>query len=500
MLNDTGLWTMTVAGFKAKVGVARFALAVVVIAAAASGALPAPAVAQPFSFEDVAQRAQALAAEPYVPHAGEIPDGLKQLDYDDFRNIRFRKAQSLWHDQRLFEVQFFHLGFLYQVPVRINVVGPDRVVRVPFRKEMFIYENVSVPENLSEDIGFAGFRIHYPLHTPDYKDEIAVFLGASYFRVLGREQRFGTSARGLAVDTALPSGEEFPEFREFWLVEPEPQATELTIYALLDGPSVTGAYEFRIQPGTETMVEVRSQIHVREAIGKLGIAPLTSMFFFGENALRWFDDYRPEVHDADGLLMLTGNREWIWRPLTNPKDLRVSAFQDQNPKGFGLMQRDRGFSEYLDFEAEYHHRPSMWVEPIGDWGQGAVELIEIPTEDETNDNIVSFWVPKRPAQQGDIFDFRYRLFAQLENAYRPPLGRTERTRIGSPAVAGSQEQFPENTRLFVVDFEGGPQPPVGGTAGRSGDQQQRRAGVRRHPVAEQADERLACRVPPGSSG
>ncbi|MBK8906895.1 MAG: glucan biosynthesis protein [Rhodospirillales bacterium] len=445
---------MTVAGFKMKGGVARFWL-VAVMAAFASAALPARAAAQSFGFADVAQRAQALAAEAYVPHAGEIPNALKQLNYDDFRNIRFRKEQALWRDQRLFEVQFFHLGFLYQVPVRINIVSPDGVVRVPFRKEMFVYENVEVPENLSEDIGFAGFRVHYPLHTPDYKDEIAVFLGASYFRVLGREQRFGTSARGLAVDTAMPSGEEFPDFREFWLVEPEPQSTELTIYALLDSPSVTGAYEFRIQPGNETVVEVRSQVHIREAVDKLGVAPLTSMFFFGENVLRWFDDYRPEVHDADGLLTLTGNREWIWRPLTNPRELRVSSFQDQAPKGFGLMQRDRDFSDYLDLEAEYHQRPSMWIEPIGDWGQGAVELIEIPTEDETNDNIVVFWVPKRPAQKGDIFEHRYRLFAQLQNPYRPPLARTVRTRIGSPAVAGSKEAFPKDTRLFVVDFEGG---------------------------------------------
>ncbi len=408
-----------------------------------------------FGFETVVARAKELSQKPYAPPAEQIPTFLRDLSYADFGKIRYRPDQALWRDERLFEVQLFHLGFVYRTPVRINLVENGQVMRLPFRREMFDYSDLSIPETLPDDIGFAGFRINYPLHTPEYKDELAVFLGASYFRILGREQRFGSFARGLAVDTALPGGEEFPNFREFWLMAPEPHDTRVTVYALLDGPSVTGAYEFRIEPGTETIVEVASRIFCRAAIDKLGIAPLTSMFFVGENSARRFDDYRPEVHNADGLLIHSGKGEWIWRPLTNPTELRVSAFVDENPRGFGLMQRDRDFTNYLDVGAHFEQRLSLWMEPIGDWGQGNIELIEIPIGEETNDNIVAFWVPNRTINAGESLNYRYRLHAQLNDIYRPPLARTVRTRIGSPEIPGTEDRFAPEVRLFVVDFQGG---------------------------------------------
>ena len=407
-----------------------------------------------FGFENVAEYAEALADKAFETPA-PIPDALTNLGYDAYRKIRFRPDMAVWRDQSLFEIQMFHLGNVQRFPVRINLVTDNQIVQVPFRKEMFDYGGLDLPQELAEGLGFAGFRVHYPLHTPDYNDEIAVFLGASYFRILGRDQRFGASARGLAVDTGSPRGEEFPYFREFWLVKPGEHDTEFTLYALLDSQRLAGAYAFRITPGTETRVDVKSRIYLRDEVEKLGIAPLTSMYFFGENSLRHFDDFRPEVHDSDGLLIRNGRKEWIWRPLVNPSDLRVSAFIDENPLGFGLMQRDREFSNYLDFETHYDSRPSFWVEPIGEWGSGAVELIEIPTEDETNDNIVAFWVPDQKVKKGDVLDFSYRLFAQLENPYRPSLGRTVRTRVGSPEVPGASKTFSDETRLFVVDFKGG---------------------------------------------
>lgn len=421
---------------------------------------------EPFGFEAVANIAQALATKPFGVPVPQPPAALQNLSYDDYRKIRFRPEMALWRDRRLFEIQLFHIGFLYRLPVRINLIENNQIVQVQMRRELFDYSDVNLPEALPSDLGFAGLRVHFPLHTPDYKDEVAVFLGSSYFRILGRDQQFGVSARGLAIDTALPKGEEFPFFREFWLVVPAEHETDLVLYALLDSQRLSGAYQFILRPGTDTKIEVRKRIFVREGIDKLGVAPLTSMFFFGENSSRHSDDYRPEVHDSDGLLILNGAGEWIWRPLANPGNLRVSAFVDNNPRGFGLMQRDREFANYLDLEAHYHSRPSLWVEPVGDWGPGTVELVEIPTEDETNDNIVAFWVPDRNINKGDVLDFTYRLSAELTNPHHPPLGQAVRTRTGAPQVPGSGETYSKDTRLFVVDFEGGdlqrlsPQQPV----------------------------------------
>jgi periplasmic glucans biosynthesis protein len=412
-------------------------------------------VSSPFGFAEVEQIARESAEKPFQPPPAQPPKQLEGISYDDYRKIRFRPDSALWRGERLFEVQFFHLGFLYAVPVRINVVQDNQVVQIPFRRDMFNYSEVNLPQDLPSDLGFAGFRLHYPLHTPDYKDEVTVFLGASYFRILGREQRFGASARGLAIDTGLSRGEEFPYFKEFWFVKPGPHETALTLYALLDSHRVSGAYEFRVEPGTETKVDVRGKLFLRDGVEKLGIAPLTSMFFFGENATRHYDDFRPEVHDSDGLLMFTGKGEWIWRPLVNPRHLRVSVFSDEKPRGFGLMQRDREFRSYLDLEADYHHRPSLWVEPLGDWGAGAVELVEIPSDEEINDNVAAFWVPKRSHARGDSLEFSYRLSALTSNDYWPPLGRASSTRIGSANVAGRTRPLPDRVRLFVIDFEGG---------------------------------------------
>jgi periplasmic glucans biosynthesis protein len=417
----------------------------------------APVPPPPFAFEDVVERARRLAERSFEVPAVELPNELANIGYDAFRQIRFRPQRALWHDERLFELQFFHLGFLYLQPVRINVVEGGVASEVIFDPGMFDYGSTGLEGVVPPLLGFAGFRIHYPLHGPDYKDEVGVFLGASYFRILGRDQQFGASARGLAVDTAHPRGEEFPIFREFWVVTPQPDEHVLTIYALLDSERMTGAYRFIIHPGTATAVDVAAEVFARADIDKIGIAPLTSMFLFGEGDGRRFDDFRPEVHDSDGLLMLTGAGQWIWRPLVNHEDLQVSAFSDTNPRGFGLVQRDRHFASYLDLEAAYHRRPGLWVEPHGEWGPGTVELVEIPLEDETNDNIVAYWTPRNPLKAGEKIDFAYRIRAITEMPFRLPLAHVERTLTGAPFLSGPGS-FPANTRLFVVDFNGGDLP------------------------------------------
>jgi glucans biosynthesis protein len=410
-------------------------------------------------FIHVIEQARTLAAQPYASVSVQLPQPLAELDYDRYRNLRFQPARSLWHRERLFEIQFFHLGFLYREPVPIHVVEDGIVRSLPFDKDMFDYGKAGLQDYFPTDLGFAGLRIHYPLHRPDYADEVAVFLGASYFRMVGRNQTYGISARGLAIDTALPTGEEFPAFREFWLVRPEPDATSMTIYALLNSQSVTGAYRFFLTPDTETIIDVEATLFARTEVQRLGIAPLTSMFFAGENQARFIDDYRPEVHDSDGLLTHTGKDEWIWRPLSNPKELHVSSLLDEAPRGFGLLQRDRNFDHYLDLEAHFERRPSFWVEPSGkSWGAGAVYLIEIPVREEFHDNIVAFWVSDQPLKVGESRTFAYRLRASVAPTLnREPLGYVERTRSGRDVVPGpgTKEKLPQSLRRFIVEFAGG---------------------------------------------
>ena len=332
-------------------------------------------------FEDVAARARGLSQTKYSPSETVLPAAVTGLDYDQYRSIRFRPEAALWKHESLFEIQLFHLGFVYREPVRIHLVDEGQIAALPFEPTLFRYDGraAAVADAIAPEHGYAGFRIHYPLNDAAIQDEVVVFLGASYFRLLGRGHVYGLSSRGLAVDVALDTGEEFPAFREFWLVRPEPEATTVTFYALLDSPSVTGAYRFDLEPGAPTTLDVEARLYARETVAKLGIAPLSSMFLYGQNRMPTFDDFRPQVHDSDGLLMHTSSDEWIWQPLGNGPGVRVTSLPDHAPRGFGLVQRDRKFDSYLDVEANYHRRPSEWV-ALGDgnWGSGSVELLAFP--------------------------------------------------------------------------------------------------------------------------
>jgi len=403
-----------------------------------------------FGFDAVAQRAQRLAAAPYRAQEVRLPNELQGIDYDHFREIRFKPERALWHDAKLpFEIAFFHLGLYYNRPVRINEVSGDVIREIRYDAAMFDYgANKFDPRRMS-GLGFAGFRVHYAVNTPKYKDEVLVFLGASYFRALGKGQVYGISARALAIDTGLASGEEFPAFVEFWIERPAPGANELTIYALLDSKRASGAYSFVLKPGAETAVEVRSRLFMRDNVSRLGLAPLTTMYFFGENQRSTRDDYRPEVHDSDGLSIHSGTGEWIWRPLVNPKRLLVTSFALTNPTGFGLMQRDRNFDHYEDLEARYDLRPSAWVQPKGNWSAGRVELVEIPSPDETNDNIVAYWVPDVPPPPKTPLDLEYRLLWQRESAMRPPSSWVTQTRRGRGYTRND-----DGSLGWVIDFDG----------------------------------------------
>ncbi len=407
-----------------------------------------------FGFEDVAARAQTLAQRDYAAPSNDLPKELKELDYDQYRDIRFKPAQSIWRKQGLpFELQLFHPGLYYNAPVKISLVANGRAAPLEFNSEFFDYGKNRLDRSKLKNIGYAGFRVHYPLNSPKYKDELLVFQGASYFRALGEGQRYGLSSRGLAVDTGVSSGEEFPSFTEFWIETPTLKSTTITIYALLDSRRVTGAYKFVMNPGRQTVMDVQSRLFLREGVTKLGLAPLTSMFLHGSNQSRFAEDYRPEVHDSDGLLVANSNGEWIWRPLVNPRRLITTSFGLINPRGFGLMQRRRDFAHYEDLEAHYHQRPSAWVEPKGDWGAGRVELVLIPTPDETNDNIVAFWVPNAPPAPGQALDFAYRLSWQKDDGVRPPVASVLQTRKGHGYL-----KTPDDTQRLIVDFEDPPPP------------------------------------------
>jgi len=405
------------------------------------------ALAAQFGLETVVERARSVASTPFRDPAGEVPEWLRGISYDQWRDIRCKPEGALWGGKRPgFSVQFFHPGLYYDRTVQIHVVDRDGVHVLPFDPTRFDYGKNDFAARVPQDLGYAGFRLHYPIKTRDYADEVIVFLGATYFRALGRNEVFGLSARGLAIDTAEERGEEFPYFREFWLVQPAAGARTMTIYALLDGPSMAGAYRFDVTPGEETTVGVEARLFRRREVGKLGIAPLTSMFLFGEGSPpRATADYRPEVHDSDGLAVRTGTGEWIWRPLDNPSRLAVSSFEVEQPAGFGLLQRDRDFDHYQDLEARQERRPSVWIEPK-DWGPGRVELVEIPSERDTNDNIVAYWVPRSLPPMAEPIAVTYRMSWFGDDARHRPPGRVVATRHDRVGDDGPHR--------FVVDFEG----------------------------------------------
>ena len=406
--------------------------------------------------QSIIDAARTSATESYEQDDHGLNSKLKEVDYTTYRSIRFKPEQSLWHGENDYELQFFHPGFLYEYPVTIHTIGEsNKPERLAFNSDMFNYDGSAsgLAGLTDEKSGFAGFRVHYPIKNEEYKDEFAVFLGASYFRLVGKNQVYGISARGLAIDTALAKGEEFPHFTEFWIIEPS-KGKPITIYARLESPSVAGAYKFVIQPDIDTSVKVESWLFARDDVNKLGIAPFTSMFLYGENTEKRHDDYRPEVHDSDGVLMVTHADEEIWRPLTNPARLQVTSLSDANPKGFGMLQRDGKWDNYLDAEANYHLRPGLWVTPEAGFEKGRLEVVEIPTKSEIHDNIVAFWTPEKPFKAGESLYFAYELKTVEQNPFVSELASVVRTRQGKAVLPGDEfkDDALSTTRQFSVDF------------------------------------------------
>jgi len=399
----------------------------------------------PFDGSTVRRLAANLAKQPYEQPDAKLPAAIDKLTYDQYHSIQFKADRALWLGRKLpFTAGFFPRGALYRARVDIFEVSGGQAKAVPYSPDLFDYADPAF--RVPDDLGYAGLRILAPINRPDVFDEACVFLGASYFRAVAKGQVFGLSARGLAIGTGNARGEEFASFRSFWLETPQEGINSLVLHALLDSKSTTGAYRFTIRPGDVTVFDVESVLYPRVDLTEPGIAPLTSMYFFDNKERRRFDDWRPAVHDSEGLAVSNGRGEQLWRPLANPVDLQVSGFADTNPRGFGLLQRKRAFADYQDLEVSYEKRPALWVEPIGDWGQGAVNLVEIPTANETNDNIVAFWRPKDKLNGKGEYPFTYRMHWGWDRPGAVPLGRVAATRVGTGEVA--------DTRVFVLDFIG----------------------------------------------
>jgi periplasmic glucans biosynthesis protein len=409
-----------------------------------------------FGYDDVVRRAKDVASLPFDQTPAQLPQPIGNLDFDAWRDIRFRPDKAFFQSSGgLFQLQLFHLGFNFKRPVVVNLVRDGMPAPIPYSASLFDFGRTKIDKPLPVNTGFAGFRLHYPLNEPKVTDELVAFLGASYFRFLGRGQLYGLSARGLAINAGVGRSEEFPFFREFWIEQPTADADRATIYALLDSESVTGAYRFVIYPGVDTAMETQVTLFARRPIANAGLAPLTSMFLTAENDQRVHDDYRAEVHDSDGLLMQAGSGEWLWRPLRNPAEATTSVFLDKDIRGFGLMQRDRLFDHYEDIDLHYERRPSYWVEPFGSWGEGAVELTEMPAQNEATDNIVAVWRPKAQLDQGQSLGFGYRLRALLDAHRLHPGGKVLATFQTVAKALGSAESEVPGSRRFLVDFAGG---------------------------------------------
>ncbi|MGJ7543899.1 glucan biosynthesis protein G [Variovorax sp. LT1R16] len=416
--------------------------------------------AQAFSLDDVTAKARALMEKPYAAPVNNLPPVFSGMQFADYQKMQPRADRFEWRDQTTpFRLNFYHQGMHFNAAVRINEIDGDTVQEIRYDPERFDFGNLNFDKGATSTLGYAGFRVLYPINQVGKNDEIMSFLGASYFRVVGKGQVYGLSARGLSIDTAPPGGEEFPDFREFWVQRPTGTDKQIVIYALLDSPRATGAYQFILTPGgKDAVVDVQANVFVRGDIKTLGVAPLTSMFLYGPNQQSELKrNFRPAIHDSNGLAIQTGSGEWLWRPLNNPKNLAISSFTVENPKGFGLLQRGHEFWRYEDLKDRYDLRPSAWIEPQGNWGKGKVTLMEIPTPDETNDNIVAFWTPDEPTRKGQALQFAYRMHWTTDepalhgqdNAWVRQTFHTDGEQLQANLIRAL-----DGSSAFLVDFEG----------------------------------------------
>jgi glucans biosynthesis protein len=431
-----------------KLALAGLAAGTAIPAARAEEAAPvafALGDAHPFQSSMVADAARALAKQPFKAPSSDIPGPLRNLNYDQYVGIRNRPGTAIWANETVgFALEPLHRGFLFTTPVEINFVAQDESRRLLYTSNLYDFGKISVPPDMG-DIGFSGFRVLVP-HERGPFSEIAIFQGASFFRAVAPGQSLGTMARALSIKTADPRGEEFPMIRSFWIERPTLAANSLVIHALIDSESVTGAYRFTLHPGDATIIDTECTLFARVTVDNLGLATMSATSLSGPLDHRRPDDIRPMISEIDGVQMATGHNEWIWRATSNRDTLQISTFVDENPRGFGFLQRDRIFDHYQDDDQHWELRPSLWIEPIGDWGPGGLQLIEIPNDSEVNDNIIAFWRPQQPLPAGGEISYAYRQFWCWSPPAAPEFATVTTSRVGRAPNT--------HRRRFLVEFRG----------------------------------------------
>lgn len=399
-----------------------------------------PAGAQPFSFERLIERTRALAAKPYAAPR-PVADWQAGLSAEAWRRLRLRPDRLIWGDGPAYRVQPYPAGWIHRQPVLLHLVEDGQAAPWAATAEQFELGDLVGRAAAGDSLGAAGFSILFPLAAADAFEPLLTFLGASYFRAIGRGTSPGAGARGLALNTGLGRPEEFPAFREFFLVRPRQPFDPLTLFALLDSPSVAGAYRFEVVVREQTRIDVDANLFFRAPVEQVGVAPLSGMFQFGAQDRAGIDDVRPAAHDVEGLAMWTASGELLWRPVVNPSELRLSVLVDENPRGFGLLQRTREPRAFEDLDARFESRPNLWVVPRGTWGKGSVRLIEVPSQDERRDNIVAFWTPEAPVGAGQELRFAYGLVWSLAPPIEPSVGRVRTTRVGAAGGSARRVQI-----------------------------------------------------------
>ena len=418
-------------------------------AGAGPAASPAAAPKPVFDPANVVEYARALSKKPYRAPSADLPDAFSNLSYEQFVGIKHQPGTAIWaHEALGYAIEPLHRGFVFTTPMELNVVENGAVRRLPYTPTAFDFGSVKPPAE-PKDIGFSGFRVLRKREgQPDVG--VATFQGASFFRAIAIGEIYGPSARGLSIRTADPKGEEFPLFRAVWIEQPTLAADALVIHAVLDSESVSGAYRFTLRAGEATIIDTECTLFPRVALDHIGVATMMATHVAGPLDHRLNDDVRPGIFDVAGLQILNGRDEWLWRPVSNRETLQLSAFVDENPRGFGFLQRDRQFARFLDDDNHWEMRPSLWIEPIGDWGAGTVVLVEIPSDSEVNQNIIAYWRPAAPLAAGSEVQYAYRQFWCWTPPDRPSNAVVTLSRGGRPGGA------PANTRRrrFMVDFTG----------------------------------------------
>ena len=408
--------------------------------AGAGIALGAP---KPFVPGAIIEQARALSKKPFVAVPADLPDPFRALNAEQYGAIHTRPEARIWGQENIgFAIEPLQRGFLFTNPVELNLVSGDQSYRLVYDVKAFDFGGVTPPTKIG-DIGFSGFRV-LAASSKSVFGEVASFQGANFFRAFAPGQIPGLVSRALAVRLADPKGEDVPIFRAMWIEKPSLVANALIVHAIIDSETMTGAFRFTIRPGEATIIDTESTLFARVAVENFGIGTISATHLLGFMDHRKFDDYRPNVSEVDGLQMYTGAGEWLWRPVSNRDTLQISTFVDEKPRGFGLILRDRAFDNYDDAEDHWEKRPSLWIEPLGEWGLGGVQLIEIPSESEANDNIICFWRPRQPLAAGSETAFAYRQFWCWSPPERPNLAR---------AISSHSGRVGKHRRFFVT-FEG----------------------------------------------